>query len=127
MAGENNSDSIVVTITVTDVNEPPAVSGEAAVTFDEVLGVIAVALDTYTAVDPETADDPENDSAVTWSLSGADSSKFDVSDMGELTFKAQPDFEAPTDANKNNVYEVTVRAADDDGNRGEMAVKVTVE
>ena len=126
MAGENNSDSIDVTITVTDVNEPPAVSGEAAVTFDEVMGVIAVPLHTYTAVDPEAVD-PENDSAVTWSLSGADSSKFDVSDTGELTFKAQPDFEAPTDANKNNVYEVTVRAADDDGNRGEMAVKVTVE
>ena len=42
-------------------------------------------------------------------------------------FKAKPDFEAPTDANKDNVYEVTVRAADGDGNRGEMAVKVTVE
>ena len=45
---------------------------------------------------------------------------------GALTFKAKPDFEAPTDANKDNVYEVTVRAADVDGNRGEMAVKVTV-
>ena len=50
-----------------------------------------------------------------------------TSDAGALTFKAKPDFEAPTDANKNNVYEVTVRAADNDGNRGEMAVKVTVE
>ena len=59
-------------------------------------------------------------------MAGDDGSKFDVSDVGVLTFKAKPDFEAPTDANKNNVYEVTVRAADDDGNRGEMAVKVTV-
>ena len=32
----------------------------------------------------------------------------------------------PTDANTDNVYEVTVRAADDDGNIGTMAVKVTV-
>ena len=60
-------------------------------------------------------------------MSGADAGKFDIGTTGALTFKAKPDFEAPTDANKNNVYEVTVRAADGDGNRGEMAVKVTVE
>ena len=60
-------------------------------------------------------------------MSGADAGKFDIGTIGALTFKAKPDFEAPTDANKNNVYEVTVRAADGDGNRGEMAVKVTVE
>ena len=60
-------------------------------------------------------------------MSGADAGKFDIGTIGALTFKAKPDFEAPTDANKNNVYEVTVRAADGDGNRGETAVKVTVE
>ena len=63
----------------------------------------------------------------TWSVAGDDGSKFNISAGGALTFKDKPDFEAPTDANKNNVYEVTVRAADGDGNRGEMAVKVTVE
>ena len=62
----------------------------------------------------------------TWSVAGDDGSKFNIV-AGALTFKAQPDFEAPTDANTDNVYEVTVRAADGDGNRGEMAVKVTVE
>ena len=60
-------------------------------------------------------------------MSGADAGKFDIGTIGALTYKAKPDLEAPTDANKNNVYEVTVRAADGDGNRGEMAVKVTVE
>ena len=60
-------------------------------------------------------------------MSGADAGKFDIGTIGALTYKAKPDCEAPTDANKNNVYEVTVRAADGDGNRGEMAVKVTVE
>ena len=44
-----------------------------------------------------------------------------------LTFKAQPDFEKPTDANRDNVYEVTVGAADGNGNRDTMDVKVTVE
>ena len=32
----------------------------------------------------------------------------------------------PTDANMDNVYEVTVRAADADGKIGTMDVKVTV-
>ena len=46
--------------------------------------------------------------------------------MARSRSRRSPTFEAPTDANGDNVYEVTVRAADDDGNRGEMAVKVTV-
>ena len=45
---------------------------------------------------------------------------------GELTFKAKPDYENPTDTNKDNVYEVTVRAADADGYIGTMDVKVSV-
>ena len=121
-----NSDEIEVTITVTNVNEPPAITGEAEVPFEEVEGDIATALGDYTADDPETSGQ-NNDNDVTWSVAGDDGSKFDISDAGELTFKATPDFEAPTDANTDNVYEVTVRAADGDGNRGEMAVKVTVE
>ncbi len=124
-AEDTNSDEITVTINVTNVNEPPAVTGEAVTTFEEEAGAIATALDDYTADDPETGG-ANNDNDVTWSLSSADSSKFEISDAGGLTFKAKPDFEAPTDANMDNVYEVTVRAADDDGNRGEMAVKVTV-
>ena len=63
----------------------------------------------------------------TWSVAGDDGGKFNISTGGALTFKVKPDFEAPTDANGDNVYEVTVRAADGDGNRDEMAVKVTVE
>ena len=43
-----------------------------------------------------------------------------------LKFKAKPDYEMPTDANTDNVYEVTVRAADADRNIGTMAVKVSV-
>ena len=43
-----------------------------------------------------------------------------------LTFKAKPDFENPTDANTDDVYEVTVVAADIHGNRHDMDVEVTV-
>ena len=117
----DNSDEITVNITVTDVNEPPAVTGDDTVDFTEVAGNINDALDTY------MANDPENEvSADPWSLAGADAARFDVSDDGALTFKVKPDYENPTDANTDNVYEVTVRAADADGNIGTMAVKVTV-
>ena len=119
-AVEDNSDEITVTITVTDVGEPPVVAGEATAMFEELADNIATPLDTYTAADPD-----DGAPTPTWSVAGDDGSKFSI-DAGALTFKAKPDFEAPTDADGENVYEVTVRATDGDGNRGEFAVKVTV-
>ena len=60
-------------------------------------------------------------------MAGADGGKFTSSSPdGALTFKAKPDYEMPTDTNMDNVYEVTVRAADADGYIGTKAVKVTV-
>ena len=115
-----NSDVITVTITVTDVNEPPDVTGDAEVTFNEVADDITTVLDTY------EEENPEDSVTSTWSLSGTDSGKFEISTGGALTFEAKPDFEMPGDANGDNVYEVTVVAADADGNRGTMDVKVTV-
>ena len=121
-AVNTNSAEITVTITITDVNEPPDIAraGDAPVTFAEVTDNIASPLDTY------TEDNPEDNLGSTWSVAGADGSKFDISTNGELKFKAKPDYEMPTDANMDNVYEVTVRAADADGNTGTMDVKVTV-
>ena len=117
-----NCDTVTVIITITDVNEPPAVTGMDAVTFvDEGMGDITTPLDTY------MEDNPEDDNVdSTWSVAGADGSKFEI-DEGALIFKDVPDYEAPTDANTDNIYEVTVRAADADGNIGMRAVKVTVE
>ena len=40
---------------------------------------------------------------------------------------ANPDFENPGDANKDNVYEVTVVVEDSDDNTAELAVRVEVE
>ena len=118
-ADTTNSDTVTVNINVTDVNEPPAVTGDAEVTFQEVAGQIATPLVTY------TAPDPEDDTPITWSVEGADAGKFEI-DAGALTFEAKPDFENAGDANTDNVYEVTVVAADSNGNRGTMDVKVTV-
>ena len=60
-------------------------------------------------------------------MGGPDGGKFAIEQPpGALTFKAAPNFEAPGDADKDNVYEVTVSVADNNGNRGTKGVKVTV-
>ena len=43
-----NSGEVMVTINVTDVNEAPVVTGDAAVTFQEEMDNITSELDTYT-------------------------------------------------------------------------------
>lgn len=44
---------------------------------------------------------------------GADADKFTVDPAsGTLTFKTAPDYENPTDANQDNIYEVTITATD---------------
>ena len=91
---------------------------------------------TYTASDEDAVDQ------ISWSLGGEDGGKFILSADGvageneprDLMFKSDytPDFEAPTDANGDNVYKLTVIAWDrTTGYSGrkmdEMAVTVIVD
>ena len=46
-----------------------------------------------------------------WTLSGTDSDNFSIDDSGVLRFKEPPDYEFPTDAGKDNEYEMTVEAS----------------
>ena len=109
------SDSIDVTVTVTDVNEAPVITGDAALNYAE-NGTAAVA--TYSATDPESA-------TITWSLEGDDAADFEISAGGELTFKSSPDHEAAADADTDNTYEVTV-VASDGTNEDRWDVTITV-
>ena len=45
---------------------------------------------------------------------------------GELTFNAAPNFESPTDADADNVYEVTVEVEDGNGGTDSQTIAVTV-
>ena len=71
---------------------------------------------------------------VTLGIRGADSGKFDFDPVDDgvttgphtLKFKAKPDFEKPADADKDNVYEVTITATDGNANMATRDVKVTV-
>jgi Ca2+-binding RTX toxin-like protein len=79
-----------------------------------------------TAVTTVKATDPEGNT-IAYSISGgADAALFKIdAKTGALSFKAAPNFEAPKDAGKNNVYDVTVKASD--GSLSDtQAIKVTV-
>ena len=112
-------DELPVAVTLTDVDEPPEISGSESLTFPEGTPDSTV-LATYGAHDPE-----EVTTSFTWSLSGSDSGDFDLSASGELSFKEAPNFESPADSGRNNEYNVNIRA-NDGSLTGSLAVTVTV-
>ncbi len=110
--GDPDSDAIDdrqnVTITLTDVNEAPEVTGDTSPSYAE-NGSNAVA--TYRAVDPER-------DTLTWSVDN--NNDFWISQQGQLYFRSPPSFE--DDAS----HDVTVTAEDDDGLSHSLPVTVTV-
>ena len=93
-------DTIMVTVTIEDVNEPPVVTGDMEHDITENSG-------RYVA--DFNATDPEND-VFEWRLSGPDAGHFEVSDSGALSFVANPDYDAFADADTDSTYEVFVEA-----------------
>jgi glucose/arabinose dehydrogenase len=64
--------------------------------------------------------------ALTFSITGgADSGLFQITPAGALTFRTPPNFEAPSDANRDNVYEVTLGVTDGTASVTQ-AVQITV-
>ena len=103
------TDSQAIAITVTNVNEVPAITSNgggatASINFPE----------NGTAVTTVTANDPDAGTTLTYSITGgADSAKLSIDkNTGALTFNSAPDFETPDDSGKNNVYDVTVQVTD---------------
>lgn len=81
---------------------PAFTSASTAIVPEGILGVV------YTA----TASDPDGN-ALTFSLSGGDDqAQMRISAGGALSFVVPPDFEAPTDANRDNVYLVEIAVSD---------------
>ena len=91
--------STSVTITVTDVDEPPVLAGPTQVSRQEGEDRSVA---TYTADDPEGV-------TIAWSLSGTDAADFGISD-GAVSFVSSPALDSPADQDGNNVYELTVEA-----------------
>ena len=64
-----------------------------------------------TAVTTISASDPNGDS-LNYSLSGDDSALFTISSSGVLLFRTAPDYDAPQDADQNNVYDLSISVSD---------------
>ena len=120
----DDSDTITVDITVTNVDEAPELTGMESVRFAENTDV-ATAVGTYTVTDDE-----DTNTDVPLTLSGADAADFNLTDNNDgtynLTFKQSPNYEAPADAGTDNVYNITVVATDSDNQTDMMAVTVMV-
>ncbi len=117
------SATATVTIEITNVPEPPvvtrgglAIGGPASPSYAEGTPV-TTPVATYTLAGPNAA-------SGTLTLGGDDAGDFTFTG-GVLSFAAVPDYEAPADADMDNVYEVTLSA--DDGTYDAMrTVTVTV-
>jgi hypothetical protein len=60
-------------------------------------------------------------------VGGVDQGKFQIeATSGALSFKQAPDYEAPTDADANNIYLVTVQASDGQGGSDSQSMQITI-
>ena len=101
-----NQVSQSLAITVTNVNEAPAfASASVNLNTDENAADFAHTV--------EAATDPDQGETLTYQLGGDDAAAFDFDAATRvLSFKATPDYESPADQGTNNVYQVTITAAD---------------
>ncbi|MFZ4764923.1 MAG: beta strand repeat-containing protein [Roseimicrobium sp.] len=100
----------VVNLTATGNNTPPTITSNKA----GASAVITMA-ENLSAVTTVTATDAQVPAlqALAFAKSGADADKFNLNPTtGALSFVVPPNYEAPVDANGDNVYQVTVIATD---------------
>ena len=110
--------TLAVTVTVTDVNEPPTFpateTGQRSIAENTVAG--------EPIGTPVAAADPDRGDRLTYALSGTDASSFDIdTSTGQLKTKAALDFESGTTS-----YEVTITASDTDAGTADATVTVTI-
>jgi Cadherin domain len=106
------------------LNQPPAITSNGG---GDTAAAVSVA-ENGTAVTTVAAADPDAGQTLTFSIvGGADAPLFRIDgSTGALAFASAPDFEAPADANADNIYEVTVQVSDGAGGIDTQAIAVTV-
>ena len=112
----------IITVTVTDVNEPPRFTSDNSLQVKEnkrFVGRVA-------------AEDVDSDDHVTgYEVTGrVDRNRFEITNTNELHLKEDPDFERPADVGSNNQYIVAVTATGGTGTRErrtEQRITVNVE
>jgi uncharacterized protein len=116
--GRGGTDLATVTITVTGTNDAPILSATQAVTVDENTLSVAANL---------SATDVDSTTLTYLIAGGADADRFVIDAVtGVISFAAAPDFEAPSDADGDNIYQLSVSVADGDGATTTTEISVTV-
>ena len=111
-----------ITVTVTDVNEPPRFTSDGALRGKENIRFVGRIV----------AEDVDSDDHVTgYEVTGwADRDRFEIANTDELHFKEAPDWERPAASHSGNQYLVAVTATSGTGTRerrGQQGITVIVE
>jgi methionine-rich copper-binding protein CopC len=115
--GNTDGQEVVVTVTAVNDNTPSITSAATANFAENATGTV------YTA----TGTDADAGSTLSYSLDGADKALFAINtETGVVTFVSSPNFEVPTDAGADNVYNITVSASDGTNTSIARAVAITV-
>jgi outer membrane lipoprotein-sorting protein len=121
---DGNGGSVVgsATLAISPVNDAPIITSNggganAAVSLPE----------NMSAVTTVTSTDVEGDAVQYAIAGGADAAEFRIDAVtGALVFASAPNYEAPTDNDGDNVYEVTVRVDDGQGGMATQALQIAV-
>ncbi|HTI66738.1 MAG TPA: hypothetical protein VL460_04225 [Caulobacteraceae bacterium] len=105
-------DDQTVSFTLTDADDPAVISSYSGA--DLLFLHASENTPTATTLATVVAADDDAGSTITWSTVGPDAARF-TAVGGVLKFAASPDFEAPSDANGDNVFDVSVRATPTSG------------
>jgi VCBS repeat-containing protein len=111
---------VEVVITGSDDDAPIITSGDGAASLSLQMAENTEAVTTIAAFDPEGA-------LPSYAIAGgADAAAFSIdAKTGELRFNTAPNYEAPTDSDQDNIYEVIVQASDGAG-AARQSISVTI-
>ena len=117
--GHGRDRSIPVFIDLTDVNEAPTFTSDAA---------FEVAENGATVGEVAARDEDSADGITNYTITGGDDRDlFEIANTDDLHFKDAPDFEGPKDSGRNNTYIVVVTATGGAGGRAlTVAQTITV-
>ena len=101
----SNSTILTLTVSVQDLNDNSPSFGSAS-------DSIQVAENTSGTIYTASATDLDASDTLSYSLSGADSSRFNIDSGGDLSFQQAPDFENPLSQGGDNNYALDIIASD---------------
>jgi hypothetical protein len=116
----NNFSDQTVQITIIDLDDTkPLITGPSG-------GAGATASNLSMPENKKTVHTFKANEPVSWAINGGDDAQLFSFSQDTLVFKSLPDFELPADKDKNNLYEVVIKATDPSGNFSEQKITITI-